>query len=69
MAVGQLAAASAALLAVLLVAAVPTSHAQAGAPSAFLGQLGGVNASSPVGALPYLLEGSSGQQACTQPCA
>jgi hypothetical protein len=50
MAVRQLAAASAALLAVLLVAAAPTSHAQAGAPSAFLGQLGaGVNASSPVG--------------------
>jgi hypothetical protein len=48
MAVSRLAAASAALLAVLLVAAAPTSHAQAGAPSAFLGQLGGVNASSPV---------------------
>ena len=45
----HLAAASAALLAVLLVAAAPTSHAQAAAPSAFLGQLGAANTSSPVG--------------------
>lgn len=45
----RLAAASAALLAVLLVAAAPTSHAQAAAPSAFLGQLGAANTSSPVG--------------------
>uniref|UniRef100_A0A383WQB5 FAS1 domain-containing protein n=1 Tax=Tetradesmus obliquus TaxID=3088 RepID=A0A383WQB5_TETOB len=43
----RLAAASAALLAVLLVAAAPTSHAQAAAPSAFLGQLGAANTSSP----------------------